>query len=148
MMIYNGYIIDFNNVIEQLNNESYLTKNFQTVQALTKQILSNLIKHPNQLINAIDNANIYLCENGKSNIELINYKNIIGLYYPTLLNQYHKASDCLTEVIINIVWSEYSAQFDNGEYPISETEFTAVLSMILLKITNLITIIPKLNRKK
>ena len=33
-------------------------------------------------------------------------------------------------------------------YPISETEFTAVSSMILLKITNLITIIPKLNRKK
>lgn len=42
-MIYNGYIIDFNNIIEQLNNESYLTKNFQTAQALTKQILSNLL---------------------------------------------------------------------------------------------------------
>lgn len=37
-MIYNGYIIDFNNVNEQLNNESYLTKNFQTVQALTKKL--------------------------------------------------------------------------------------------------------------
>lgn len=45
-------------------------------------------------------------------------------------------------------WSEYSAQFDNGKYPISETEFTSVLSMILLKITDLITIIPKLKRKK
>ena len=71
------------NVIEQLNNKSYLTKNFQKVQTLTKQIFSNLIKHPNQLINTIDNANTYLCKNGKSNIELINYKNIIGLYYPT-----------------------------------------------------------------
>lgn len=38
--------------------------------------------------------------------------------------------------------------FDNGEYPISETEFTSVLSMRLLKITDLITIISKLKRKK
>lgn len=58
-MNYNGYIINFNNVNEQLNNELYLTKNFQTVQVLTKQILSNLINHPNQLINAINNINIY-----------------------------------------------------------------------------------------
>lgn len=36
MMNYNGYIINFNNVNEQLNNESYLTKNFQIVQVLTK----------------------------------------------------------------------------------------------------------------
>lgn len=35
-MNYNGYIINFNNVNEQLNNESYLTKNFQIVQVLTK----------------------------------------------------------------------------------------------------------------
>lgn len=139
-----GYVLDFNNVINNLSID-YLVKQygdnlshaFSEIEQFTKQTLKKLIDHPNQLANAVDNANTYLAEHNKPNITFINNDKLTGLVYPSPSASYETASDVLNIALINIIWSEYSAQFENP-YPITESGFVQRLDIELSGIANLI----------
>lgn len=139
-----GYVLDFNNVINNLSID-YLVKQygdnlshaFSEIEKFTKQTLKKLIDYPNQLANAVDNANTYLAEHNKPNITFINNDKQIGLVYSDTLASYETASDVLNIALINIIWSEYSAQFENS-YPIAESGFIQRLDLELSGIANLI----------
>lgn len=83
-----GYVLDFNNVINNLSID-YLVKQyddnlshaFSKIEHFTKQTLKKLIDHPNQLANAVDNANTYLNEHDTPNITFINNDKLTGLVY-------------------------------------------------------------------
>lgn len=83
-----GYVLDFNNVINNLSID-YLVKQygdnlspaFSEIEHFTKQTLKKLIDYPNQLANAVDNANTYLDEHNKPNIAFINTDALTGLVY-------------------------------------------------------------------
>lgn len=139
-----GYVLDFNNVINNLSTD-YLVKQygdnlshaFSEIEHFTKQTLKKLIDHPNQLANAVDNANTYLDEHNKPSITFINNDTLTGLVYPNSSTTYKTANDVLKTALINIVWSEYSAQFDDP-YPIDESGFIQRLDIELSGLTNLI----------
>ena len=139
-----SYVLDFNNVINNLSID-YLVKQygdnlshaFSEIEQFTKQTLKKLIDHPNQLANAVDNANTYLDEHDKPNITFINNDKQIGLVYSDTSATYETASDVLNIALINIIWSEYSAQFENP-YPIDESGLTQRLDLELSGIANLI----------
>ena len=139
-----GYVLDFNNVINNLSID-YLVKQygdnlshaFSEIEHFTKQTLKKLIDYPNQLANAVDNANTYLDEHDKPNIMFINTDALTGLVYPNSLASYETANDILKIALINIIWSEYSAQFENP-YPIAESGFIQRLDIELSGLTNLI----------
>lgn len=139
-----GYVLDFNNVINNLSID-YLIKQygdnlshaFSEIEHFTKQTLKKLIDYPNQLANAVDNANTYLNEHDKPSITFINNEKIVGLVYPNPSTTYKTANDILKTALINIIWSEYSAQFENS-YPIDESEFIQRLDLELSGIANLI----------
>lgn len=139
-----GYVLDFNNVINNLSID-YLVKQygdnlshaFSEIEQFTKQTLKKLIDHPNQLANAVDNANTYLAEHNKPNITFINNDKLTGLVYSDTSASYETASDVLNIALINIIWSEYSAQFDDP-YPIAESGFIQRLDIELSGLTNLI----------
>ena len=139
-----GYVLDFDNVINNLSID-YLVKQygdnlshaFSEIEQFTKQTLKKLIDHPNQLANAVDNANTYLDEHDKPNITFINNDVLTGLVYPNSLASYETANDVLKTALINIMWSEYSAQFENP-YPIAESGFIQRLDIELSGLTNLI----------
>lgn len=139
-----GYVLDFDNVINNLSID-YLVKQygdnlshaFSEIEKFTKQTLKKLIDHPNQLANAVDNANTYLAEHDKPNIAFINTDKLTGLVYPNSLASYETANDILKTALINIIWSEYSAQFDDP-YPIAESGFSQRLDLELSGIANLI----------
>ena len=139
-----GYVLDFNNVINNLSID-YLVKQygdnlshaFSEIEKFTKQTLKKLMDHPNQLANAVDNANTYLAEHNKPNITFINTDALTGLVYPNSLASYETANDILKIALINIIWSEYSAQFENP-YPIAESGFIQRLDLELSGIANLI----------
>ena len=99
--------------------------------------MKKLIDYPNQLANAVDNANTYLDEHDKPNIMFINTDALTGLVYPNSLASYETANDILKIALINIIWSEYSAQFENP-YPIAESGFIQRLDIELSGLTNLI----------
>lgn len=139
-----GYVLDFNNVINNLSID-YLVKQygdnlshaFSKIEHFTKQTLKKLLDYPNQLANAVDNANTYLDEHNKPSITFINNEKIVGLVYPKPSISYKTANDMLKTALINIIWSEYSAQFENS-YPIDESEFIQRLDIELSGISNLI----------
>ena len=132
-----GYVLDFNNVINNLSID-YLVKQygdnlshaFSEIEHFTKQTLKKLIDYPNQLANAVDNATTYLDEHNKPNITFINNDKQIGLVYPNSLASYETANDILKTALINIIWSEYSSQFDDP-YPIAESGFVQRLYISL-----------------
>lgn len=139
-----GYVLDFNNVINNLSID-YLVKQygdklspaFSEIEHFTKQTLKKLMDYPNQLANAVDNANTYLDEHNKPNITFINNDELTGLVYPNPSAMYETANDILKNALINIIWSEYSAQFEN-HYPIDESGFVQRLDIELSGLTNLI----------
>lgn len=139
-----SYVLDFDNVINNLSID-YLVKQygdnlshaFSEIEHFTKQTLKKLIDYPNQLANAIDNANAYLDEHNKPNIAFINTDALTSLVYPNSSTTYKTANDVLKTALINIIWSEYSAQFENS-YPIDESEFIQRLDLELSGIANLI----------
>lgn len=139
-----GYVLDFDNVINNLSID-YLVKQygdnlspaFSKIEQFTKQTLKKLIDYPNQLANAVDNANTYLDEHDKPNIAFINNDKQIGLVYSDTSATYKTANVILKTALINILWSEYSAQFDDP-YPIAESEFIQRLDLELSGIANLI----------
>lgn len=139
-----GYVLDFNNVINNLSID-YLVKQygdklshaFSEIEHFTKQTLKKLLDYPNQLANVVDNANTYLDEHNKPNITFINNDALTGLVYPNPSASYETASDVLKTALINIIWSEYSAQFENP-YPIGESGFIQRLDIELSGIANLI----------
>ena len=139
-----GYVLDFNNVINNLSID-YLVKQygdnlspaFSEIEHFTKQTLKKLIDHPNQLANAVDNANTYLAEHNKPNITFINNDKLTGLVYSDTSATYKTANVILKTALINIIWSEYSAQFDDP-YPIAESGFIQRLDIELSGLTNLI----------
>ena len=139
-----GYVLDFNNVINNLSID-YLVKQygdnlshaFSEIEQFTKQTLKRLMDYPNQLANAVDNANTYLAEHNKPNIAFINNDALTGLVYSDTSATYKTASDVLNIALINIIWSEYSAQFDDP-YPIAESGFIQRLDIELSGLTNLI----------
>lgn len=139
-----GYVLDFDNVINNLSID-YLVKQygdnlshaFSKIEHFTKQTLKKLIDHPNQLANAVDNANTYLNEHDTPSIMFINNDKLTGLVYPNSSTTYKTASDVLNIALINIIWSEYSAQFENS-YPINESDFIQRLDLELSGIANLI----------
>lgn len=139
-----GYVLDFNNVINNLSIDylvnqygDNLSHAFSEIEQFTKQTLKKLIDYPNQLANAVDNANTYLAEHDKPNITFINNDKQIGLVYSDTLASYKTANDVLKTALINIMWSEYSAQFDDP-YPIAESGFSQRLDLELSGIANLI----------
>lgn len=139
-----GYVLDFNNVINNLSID-YLVKQygdnlshaFSEIEQFTKQTLKKLIDYPNQLANAVDNANAYLAEHNQPNITFINNDKLTGLVYSDTSATYKTANDVLNIALITIVWSEYSAQFENS-YPIAESGFVQRLDIELSGIANLI----------
>ena len=139
-----GYVLDFNNVINNLSIDylvnqygDNLSHAFSEIEQFTKQTLTKLIDYPNQLANAVDNANTYLAEHNKPNITFINNDKQIGLVYSDTSATYETANDILNIALINIIWSEYSAQFDDP-YPIAESGFIQRLDIELSGIANLI----------
>ena len=139
-----GYVLDFNNVINNLSTDylvnqygDNLSHAFGEIEQFTKQTLTKLIDYPNQLANAVDNANTYLAEHNKPNITFINNDKLTGLVYPNPSATYKTANDILNMALINIIWSEYSAQFDDP-YPIAESGFIQRLDIELSGIANLI----------
>ena len=139
-----GYVLDFDNVINNLSID-YLVKQygdklspaFSEIEHFTKQTLKKLIDYPNQLANAVDNANTYLNEHDKPSITFINNDKLTGLVYSDTSASYETDSDVLNIALINIIWSEYSAQFENP-YPITESGFIQRLNVELSGIANLI----------
>lgn len=139
-----GYVLDFTNVINNLSID-YLVKQygdnlspaFSEIEHFTKQTLKKLIDYPNQLANAVDNANTYLDEHDKPNIAFINNDKLTGLVYSDTSATYKTANVILKTALINIIWSEYSAQFANP-YPIAESGFIQRLDIELSGIANLI----------
>lgn len=139
-----GYVLDFNNVINNLSID-YLVKQygdnlshaFSEIEQFTKQTLKKLMDYPNQLANAVDNANTHLDEHNKPNITFINNDELTGLVYPNPSATYDTANDILKTASINILWSEYSAQFEN-HYSIDESGFIQRLDIELSGLTNLI----------
>ena len=139
-----SYVLDFNNVINNLSID-YLVKQyddnlshaFSEIEKFTKQTLKKLIDYPNQLANAVDNANTYLDEHDKPNIAFINTDALTGLVYSDTLASYETANEILKTALSNIIWSEYSAQFENP-YPIDESGFIQRLDIELSGLTNLI----------
>ena len=139
-----GYVLDFDNVINNLSID-YLVKQygdnlshaFSEIEKFTKQTLKKLMDYPNQLANAVDNANTYLDEHNKPNITFINNDKLTGLVYSDTSATYKTASDVLKTALIDIIWSEYSAQFEDP-YPIAESGFIQRLDIELSELTNLI----------
>ena len=139
-----SYVLDFDNVINNLSID-YLIKQygdnlshaFSEIEHFAKQTLKKLIDYPNQLANAVDNANTYLAEHDKPNIAFINTDALTGLVYPNPSASYETVSDVLKTALSNIIWSEYSAQFENS-YPIAESGFIKRLDLELSGLTNLI----------
>ena len=139
-----GYVLDFNNVINNLSIDHLvkqygdkLSPAFSEIEQFTKQTLKKLSDYPNQLANAVDNANTYLDEHDKPNIAFINNDKQIGLVYYDTSTTYKTANTILKIALINIIWSEYSAQFENP-YPIAESGFIQRLDIELSGLTNLI----------
>lgn len=139
-----GYVLDFNNVINNLSID-YLVKQygdklshaFSEIEHFTRKTLKKLLDYPNQLANAVDNANTYLDEHDKPNIAFINNDELTGLIYPNSSTTYKTANTILKTALINIIWSEYSAQFENP-YPIDESDFIQRLDIELSGLANLI----------
>lgn len=121
-----GYGVSLNHVFDDLNT----SKN--KISDLDVKLLANLIDHPSQLKNAIDNANNSLFEKDQPLVKLVIQNDSIEtsafIYYQSVM-PYSKTYDKqiltsnIKSVIADIIWSEYSAPFENRNYPIKEDDF-------------------------
>lgn len=122
-----GYGVCLNQVFVDLDINNKISD-------LDVKLLDNLINHPDQLENAVDNANTSLAEHKQPTVKLAIQNDYLDtpafIYYPSVMpyaKTYNK--DALTTnikyVICDMLWSEYSAPITNGNYPIEESEFIA-----------------------
>lgn len=121
-----GYGASLNHVFDDLNT----SKN--KISDLDVKLLANLIDHPSQLKNAVDNANNSLFEKGQPLVKLVIQNGYLEtpafIYYQGIM-PYSKTYDKqvltsnIKNVIADIIWSEYSAPFENSNYPIKEDDF-------------------------
>ena len=128
-MIHNiiyGYGVSLNHVFDDLNTSK------SKISDLDVKLLANLIDHPSQLKNAIDNANSSLFEKGQPLVKLVIQNDYLEtpafIYYQSVM-PYSKTYDKrvltsnIKSIIADIIWSEYSAPFENRNYPIKEDDF-------------------------
>ena len=121
-----GYGVSLNHVFDDLNTSK------SKISDLDVKLLANLINHPSQLKNAIDNANNSLFETGQPLVKLVIQNDYLEtpafIYYQSVM-PYSKTYDKqvltsnIKSVIADIIWSEYSAPFENRNYPIKENDF-------------------------
>ena len=121
-----GYGASLNHVFDDLNT----SKN--KISDLDVKLLANLINHPSQLKNAVDNANNSLFKKDQPLVKLAIQNDSIEtpafIYYQSVM-PYSKTYDKqvltsnIKSVIADIIWSEYSAPFENCNYPIKEDDF-------------------------
>lgn len=121
-----GYGVFLNHVFDDLNTSK------SKISDLDVKLLANLIDHPNQLKNAVDNANNSLFEKGQPLVKLVIQDDYIEtsafIYYQSVMpysKTYNKQAltSNIKSVIADIIWSEYSAPFENSNYPIKEDDF-------------------------
>lgn len=121
-----GYGVSLNHVFDDLNTSK------SKISDLDVKLLANLIDHPSQLKNAIDNANNSLFEKGQPLVKLVIQNDYLDtpafIYYQSVM-PYSKTYDKqvltnnIKSVIADIIWSDYSAPFENRNYPIKEDDF-------------------------
>lgn len=121
-----GYGVSLNHVFDDLNTSK------SKISDLDVKLLANLIDHPSQLKNAVDNANNSLFEKDQPLVKLVIQNDYLDtpafIYYQSVM-PYSKtyAKQVLTNniksAIADIIWSEYSAPFENRNYPIKEDDF-------------------------
>lgn len=121
-----GYGVSLNHVFDDLNTSK------SKISDLDVKLLANLIDHPSQLKNAVDNANNSLFENGQPLVKLSIQNGYLEtpafIYYQSVMpysKTYNKQvlTNNIKSVIADIIWSEYSAPFENRNYPIKEDDF-------------------------
>ena len=121
-----GYGVSLNHVFDDLNTSK------SKISDLDVKLLANLINHPSQLKNAVDNVNNSLFENGQPLVKLVIQNDSIEMpafiYYQSVMpysKTYNKhiLTNNIKNVIADIIWSEYSAPFENRNYPIKEDDF-------------------------
>lgn len=121
-----GYGASLNHVFDDLNTSK------SKISDLDVKLLANLIDHPSQLKNAVDNANNSLFEKGQPLVKLVIQDDYIEtsafIYYQSVMpysKTYTKQAltSNIKSVIADIIWSEYSAPFENCNYPIKEDDF-------------------------
>lgn len=121
-----GYGTSLNHVFDNLNTSK------SKISDLDVKLLANLIDHPSELKNAVDNANNGLFEKGQPLVNLAIQNDYLEtpafIYYQSVM-PYDKTYDKqvltsnIKNVIADIIWSEYSAPFENSNYPIKEDNF-------------------------
>lgn len=121
-----GYGISLNHVFDDLDTSK------SKISDLNIKLLANLIDHPNELKNAVDNTNNSLFEKGQPLVKLVIQNDYLEtpafIYYQSVMpydKTYDKQalSNNIKSVIADILWSEYSAPFENNNYPIKEDDF-------------------------
>ena len=121
-----GYGVSLNHVFDDLDTSK------SKISDLNVKLLANLIDHPSELKNAVDNTNNSLFEKGQPLVKLVIQNDYLEtpafIYYESIMpydKTYDKQalSSNIKSVIADILWSEYSAPFENCNYPIKEDDF-------------------------
>ena len=121
-----GYGVSLNHVFDDLDTSK------SKISDLNVKLLANLIDHPSELKNAVDNTNNNLFEKGQPLVKLVIQNDYLEtpafIYYQSVMpydKTYNKQalSSNIKSVIADILWSEYSAPFENSNYPIKEDDF-------------------------
>lgn len=121
-----GYGVSLNHVFDDLDTSK------SKISDLNVKLLANLIDHPSELKNAVDNTNNSLFEKGQPLVKLVVQNDYLEtpafIYYQSVMpydKTYDKQalSSNIKSVIADILWSEYSAPFENSNYPIKEDNF-------------------------
>ena len=121
-----GYGVFLNHVFDDLDTSK------SKISDLNVKLLANLIDHPSELKNAVDNTNNSLFEKGQPLVKLVIQNDYLEtpafIYYQSVMpydKTYDKQalSSNIKSVIADILWSEYSAPFKNSNYPIKEDDF-------------------------
>lgn len=121
-----GYGVSLNHVFDDLDTSK------SKISDLNVKLLANLIDHPSELKNAVDNTNNNLFEKGQPLVKLVIQDDYLEtpafIYYESVMpydKTYDKQalSSNIKSVIADILWSEYSAPFENSNYPIKEDDF-------------------------
>lgn len=121
-----GYGVSLNHVFDDLDTSK------SKISDLNVKLLANLIDHPSELKNAVDNTNNSLFEKGQPLVKLVVQNDYLEtpafIYYQSVMpydKTYDKQalSSNIKSIIADILWSEYSAPFENSNYPIKEDDF-------------------------
>lgn len=121
-----GYGASLNHVFDDLDTSK------SKISDLNVKLLTNLKDHPSELKNAVDNTNNSLFEKGQPLVKLViqnDYLETLAFIYYQSVMPYDKTYDKqalssnIKSVIADILWSEYSAPFENSNYPIKEDDF-------------------------